>query len=184
MIAVMSMDIVETLRAMARREHGFTAGQYLFHAGDAVKAMFVVASGEVVLLRHGATGGMVTLQRAGGGAIVAEASLFAQSYHCDAQARAATRVHVVDRAELRARLRRDALLAEAWAAHLARLVQQARLRSEIMALRTVASRLDAWLATAPGEPPAKGEWRGVAEQIGVSPEALYRELARRRARKG
>lgn len=28
--------------------------------------------------------------------------------------------------------------------------------------------------------PAKGEWKSVAQQIGVSPEALYREIARRR----
>jgi hypothetical protein len=30
--------------------------------------------------------------------------------------------------------------------------------------------------------PPKGEWKSVAEQIGVSPEALYRELSRRRKR--
>ncbi|GGA14462.1 hypothetical protein GCM10011498_13350 [Amylibacter cionae] len=35
------------------------------------------------------------------------------------------------------------------------------------------------LALARGEP-AKGGWILVAEQIGVSPPALYRELARRR----
>jgi len=29
--------------------------------------------------------------------------------------------------------------------------------------------------------PAKGEWRSLAAAIGTSPEALYRELARRRA---
>lgn len=182
MIAVMSIDIVETLRAMARRACSFTVGQHLFHAGDEVKAMFVVDSGRVVLLRHGAAGDTVALQRAIGGDIVAEASLFAPRYHCDARAQTATRVHVVERAQLRARLRQDAPLAEAWAAHLARLVQQARLRSEILALRTVAARLDAWLAGVPGATPARGEWRGVAEQIGVSPEALYRELARRRTR--
>jgi len=30
--------------------------------------------------------------------------------------------------------------------------------------------------------PPKGEWRNLANQIGVSPEALYREIAKRRQR--
>jgi hypothetical protein len=46
----------------------------------------------------------------------------------------------------------------------------------------VADRLDAWLAAGEGKLPAKGEGRGLAAEIGISPEALYRELARRRAR--
>jgi hypothetical protein len=28
--------------------------------------------------------------------------------------------------------------------------------------------------------PSKGEWKALAEDIGVSPEALYRELSKRR----
>jgi hypothetical protein len=45
-------------------------------------------------------------------------------------------------------------------------------------MRRVSDRLDAWLELH-GEP-EKGEWIRVADQIGVSPPALYRELARRR----
>ena len=48
-----------------------------------------------------------------------------------------------------------------------------------LSLRTVAERLDAWIA-ASGRYPAKGEWKTVAAEIGNSPEALYRELAKRR----
>ena len=43
----------------------------------------------------------------------------------------------------------------------------------------VSARLDAWLAWH-GELPPRGDWKQLADQIGVSPEALYREMARRR----
>ena len=52
------------------------------------------------------------------------------------------------------------------------------MRAEILALKTVAERLDAWIAWHE-QRPAKGKWRHVAEEIGVSPEAFYRELAKR-----
>ncbi|KHA54180.1 Cyclic nucleotide-binding domain protein [Sulfitobacter noctilucicola] len=60
----------------------------------------------------------------------------------------------------------------------AREVQAQRGRIEILRLRRVSDRLDAWLDV--HGKPEKGEWIRVADQIGVSPPALYRELALRR----
>jgi len=40
--------------------------------------------------------------------------------------------------------------------------------------------LDAWIAGNGGDFPPRGEWKLIAGQIGVSPEALYREIAKRR----
>ena len=71
-------------------------------------------------------------------------------------------------------------LSNVWAGYLAQELQRARLRSEILSLKTVAQRLDAWIAWNGGRSPKKGEWRFVANQIGISPEALYREIATRR----
>jgi CRP-like cAMP-binding protein len=82
--------------------------------------------------------------------------------------------------EIRRRFRADPEFAEAWAIHLAGEVQTARFRSEVVALRTVASRLDAWLAWRGDLIPPKGVWKQIADQIGVTPEALYREMAKRR----
>jgi CRP-like cAMP-binding protein len=67
--------------------------------------------------------------------------------------------------------------------HLAHELQRARLHAEILSIRTVAKRLDAWLATRGGDAPHRGEWKTAANEIGVSPEALYREMARRRLRR-
>jgi hypothetical protein len=56
------------------------------------------------------------------------------------------------------------------------------LRAEILSLKTVSARLDAWMDWNGGVLPNKGEWKLVAGEISVSPEALYRELGRRRDR--
>ncbi len=52
-----------------------------------------------------------------------------------------------------------------------------------MTMKNVAARLDAWTAWHGEATPSKGERKFVAHQIGVSPEALYRELAKRRGRR-
>jgi CRP-like cAMP-binding protein len=179
MISIMSGNIVELLQSMGGRERSLVEGEFLFHQGDPVTAFFVVRDGLIHLVRHQEDGRAIVLQRAGPGGILAEASLFSERYHCDAVAATSARVHGVPKQPLRRRFRNDPDFAEEWAAHLAREIQEARFRSEVLALRTVAARLDAWRAWYGAFPP-KGEWRHFAEQIGVSPEALYRELARRR----
>jgi CRP-like cAMP-binding protein len=77
-------------------------------------------------------------------------------------------------------LHEDPALAAAWAQHLALEIQRARAHAEILSLKTVAERVDAWITLNDGTLLPKGSWRRVASEIGVSPEALYRELARRR----
>jgi CRP-like cAMP-binding protein len=68
----------------------------------------------------------------------------------------------------------------AFAAHLAQRVQDARTGAEVLSLKTVQGRLDAWLAVNQGGLPEKGHWRELAESLSVTPEALYREISRRR----
>jgi hypothetical protein len=41
-------------------------------------------------------------------------------------------------------------------------------------------RLDAWLEFNGSSLPQKGNWHTLARELAVSPEALYRELARRK----
>ena len=106
--------------------------------------------------------------------------MHSDAYHCDAVAMAPTRTLALPVREIRARMASNHSFSEAWTRHLAHEVQRARLHAEILSLKTVAARLDAWVVWNDGHAPEKGEWKPVAEQIGVSPEALYRELARRR----
>lgn len=48
-----------------------------------------------------------------------------------------------------------------------------------MSLRTVSERLDFWFAWNEGRLPERVSWKDIAEEIGVSPEALYRERSKR-----
>lgn len=154
-------------------------GEALMHQGDPVESMALVVTGRLVLSRPTAEGGQIILQRAGPGDVLAEASAYSACYHCAAHAAEASEVLLTPRGAFRARLEGDAALAALWSAHLAHAVQKARLRAEIRSLRGVAARLDAWLAAGLALP-EKGHLQDLAAEIGVSREALYRELARRR----
>lgn len=180
MIAIMSVELIMTLQASGGLERSFGGGAYLFHRGDPVRSLFLILEGTIDLLRRQESGNALTVQRAGAGNILAEASIFSDTYHCDGVVAEASRVLSVSKGEFRQRLRDDPGLAELWTAYLARQVQQARFRCEVLALRTVAERLDMWLAWQDRALPPRGEWSAVAREINVSSEALYRELAKRR----
>jgi CRP-like cAMP-binding protein len=180
MIPIMTEELATLIAALPGRDVRHRAGATVFRIGNPVRCIHVVRAGRIHLARHQADGSRLILQRAGAGAVVAEASLHSARYHCDAVAEVDSVTWAVPRGLLQEGLKENPALAEAWMQHLAREVQGARLHAEILALKTVAARLDAWLAWH-GALPDKGYWATMAQQIGVSPEALYRELAKRRA---
>jgi CRP-like cAMP-binding protein len=180
MMEIMSPPPLEPLlSSLGGRECTFVAGESLFHLGDSVRILHVVRNGTVHLVRHHDDGSALILQRARQGSILAEASVYSRRYHCDARAETDATTWAVSRNELRRQLAERPELSEAWAAHLAHEVQRARLHAEILSFKTVAARLSAWVAWH-GSLPGKGQWSLIALEIGVSPEALYREIAKRR----
>jgi CRP-like cAMP-binding protein len=187
MIAIMSEELIKQIVARAGQPRELEAGRYLFHQGDHVRFVHVIMEGVVELVRYQDNGTAIILQRAGRGDFLAEASVYSPRYHCSALASAtsgaAAKIHAWPKPLFLRKLREDASFAELWARHLAREVQSARYRVEIVSRRTVAERLDGWLAWHDCVLPEKGEWKNIAAQIGVTPEALYRELAKRRGDK-
>lgn len=178
MIPIMSPDLAPLFASGALRRLG--AGEPLFHAADPVHLMFLVTEGQVSLVRQTAAGSPLILQQARAGQVLAEASAYSSRYHCGAQASGEAALLSLPTRQFRERLASRPALAEAWTAHLAHAVQEARLRAEIRTLRTTAERLDAWLGEGRALP-AKGRWQDLAAELGVTREALYRELARRRS---
>jgi len=120
------------------------------------------------------------MQRASEDSVLAESSLFTTAYHCDALCVSDARLARADIPCLRAALEAQPALMRELAQHLGREVHRMRARVELLARRTVADRLNGWLALNGGKLPPRGQWRTVAEDIGVSAEAFYRELQRRR----
>jgi CRP-like cAMP-binding protein len=179
MIIIMSSDLTSLLEGLPHRELSFAAGAPVFHLGDIVKRVYLVRSGTIHLIRHQDDGSSLILQRARAGAILAEASVYSSRYHCDARAESVTIAWSLAKSDLRRRLSETPELRDAWAQHLTREVQRARLLAEILSLKTVSARLEAWIGMH-GALPNKGSWSIIAQEIGVSPEALYREIGQRR----
>ncbi|HET6160527.1 MAG TPA: Crp/Fnr family transcriptional regulator [Dongiaceae bacterium] len=176
----MSTGLIDGLLKLAQRKRELAAGKVLFRAGDPVRSLFLVIDGDVRLVRALPHGVQLTLQRAGAGAILAEASLFAGRYHCEAVAAERTLLAIVPLRRVEMALKEHSEFARAWTQHLSSEVQRARTHAEILSLKLVSERVDAWTALNGGTFPPRGRWRHVASEIGVTPEALYREFAKRR----
>ena len=179
MIAIM-LDVIEALGGLFSSEMPAETGTTLFHRGDAVRHLYAVRSGCVHLQRISENGAAAVMQRADAGALLAESSIFANNYHCDAMVVADARLGRADITRVRRAIKAYPELLEALTRHLAGEVRRTRERIEILSRRTVAERLDTWLAFNGGALPPRGARRPIADDIGVSPEAFYRELQRRR----
>ena len=168
------------LEGLARQTRRVAKGALVFERGDPVEGFVRVLSGEVHLLRRQVDGAGFVLQRAGAGDILAEASISTARYHCAAEAVADSVLAIWPAGRVRRLLEEDHRAAEGYALHLAAQLRKERMRAEILSLRRVGDRLDAWLAWHDGELPEKGGLARLAGDLNVSPPALYRELARRR----
>jgi len=180
MIVIMSTSLDGLFSGSVLRT--LSAGESLFLTGDEVAFVYRVRSGRIALNRTTPKGTALLLQTAREGDVLAEASAYSARYHCDANGLESCSVEAVSRADFARALSSDRDLAEAWGRRLAHAVQDARMKSEIRTLKTVAERLDAWLSGKDAALPPKGRWQELASELGVSREALYRELARRSSR--
>jgi CRP/FNR family transcriptional regulator, dissimilatory nitrate respiration regulator len=153
-------------------------GDRLFEAGKTPSFMHFVESGEVTLQRHGIQGEPIILQRTRHG-FVGEASLQSARYHCDAIALAKSVIVKIPLADVRPALQADSEFSMRWVAMLNREVKRLRLQCERLTLKTVQARL---LHLIEGEDsrsgyPLDAGLKSVAQEIGVSHEALYRCVA-------
>lgn len=173
--------LLDVLPPQARSRRRLAAGEALFLAGDPVERFFLVETGAVRLVRHGLAGAPVTLQVARPGEPVAEASLFADRYHCDAVAETASTVEAAARAAVLALLQAPGGAALVLLRHVAQELQRMRDRAEILSRHSARERLLAYLAARPrdrdGNCRIERPWKAVAAELGLTHEAVYRTLA-------
>jgi len=141
--------------------------------------MYIVEEGCMELVRHTRSGTRLVLSRVRPRYVLAEASAYAETYHCDGVSLGPSRLKRVSITEFQQRLAENTNLQYVWAKTLAHELQAARMNAEIRTLRTVAEKVDVWLENNELLPP-KGELQVLAQVLGVTREALYRELAKRR----
>ena len=178
-IAVTAEWISPKVRAVAA-ERKLEAGKALFHSGSKTVGLYEVLNGTVCLVRTDRSGREAILQKASAGDILAEASLFSSTYHCDAVAKTAATVRLYPKAALLAELQRDPKI-EAFAAMLARQVMTLRTRLEQRNIHSARDRVRHFLAinADPGRRTVSlsGTLKDIAAELGLTHEALYRTLA-------
>jgi CRP/FNR family transcriptional regulator, dissimilatory nitrate respiration regulator len=159
----------------------FGKGARIFRRGDPVRGVFLVLEGEVRLCRFGPRGEEVVLQRARSGELLAEAALESPRYHCDAIATEPGRLLQLPAQALRKLLKSDPGFMYDWTRLLSRELRRARARLERMTLKSAADRLRHYLATEGSGPACEtvlsGSLKGLARELGVAHETLYRTIA-------
>lgn len=157
------------------------AGEVLFEQGDRAAAIYKVESGRLRLVRRTVEDQLVILHTARRGEFFAEASLFAEIYHCDAVAAAPSRIRVYPKAKVMDALRTDPLLASAFMARLAHQLQELRARMELRNIRSARERVLQYFRLRAGldgrNIAIEGQLQDIAAEIGMTREALYRTLA-------
>jgi CRP-like cAMP-binding protein len=167
----------EILRPSSQR--ALARGERLFSNGDRVESMFRVVRGRVRLERCLADGRLVAMRTVGVGELVAEGSLFADRYHCDAVAAIRSVVEVEQRSRVLRRLAAEPGELFQLCRLLGQQLREARLLLEIRTIRPARDRLLTYLETrhATGLAPREGPVRLIADELDLAPETLYRLLA-------
>lgn len=166
-------ELASTTRQLAK-------GTALFRQGDKAFGIFRVLSGRVRLVRLTPSGTQVPMHTAVTGELFAEASIFSTCYHCDAIAMQDCEVLVYQKAELTSRLKENDEMLWAFTAEMAQRVQMLRTRLEIRHIRSAPERVLQFLklqCDASGIWSQHGTLKQLAEEVGLTHEALYRALA-------
>ena len=147
-------------------------GDILFRQDQATAGLYRVLTGCVTLKRTSSEGEALTLHRAVSGGYFAEASIFSDTYHCDAICTVAGSALKISNSAVIATMLSNPEFSETFARLLAVQVQQYRAHIELLAIRSAKERVLAafqagYLATTIPE---------FSSRINLSHEACYRAL--------
>lgn len=148
-------------------------GEMVFREGDRARAIILVVSGRIALVRHTSSGVRVILHTAGAGDTTAEASLFSSSYHCDCVAIVRSRIVRLGKSAVMRKMDGDPNFSKLLTQRFASQVINYRRRIELLAIRgsderVLAALADGWLT---------GTIMDFATSIGLTHEVVYRTLA-------
>jgi len=155
--------------------------EMLFRREDRPHGLYLLEKGEIRLTRTDAEGREIILFRAMPGDTLAEASLFSETYHCDAVASVPSLVHLYPKAAVLAAFAADPAIAEAFMATMARQVMTLRTRLENRNFRTARERvlhhLGLQVTSHDRVVRLTGDLKTMASELGLTHESLYRTLA-------
>jgi CRP-like cAMP-binding protein len=165
----------------AGADRALKTGEVLFRADTRTVGLFEVVKGRIKLVRIAPSGRETILYTAAGGDMLAEASLFSPTYHCDAVAATDAVVRLYPKESLFAAFRQNPMAAQAFTGMLAREIMRLRTRLELRNINGARDRVRHYLnlnAGADGRTVVlSGTLKDLAGEIGLTHEALYRTLA-------
>lgn len=165
---------------VAPRQRRLATGEPLFRRGEPTVGVFFLAAGRLRMQRATPDGATVSVHVARVGELFAEASLFAERYHCDAVAETDCMVWHYPKDVLIAYLRGDPEALWRFAGDMARGLHRLRQRYELKQTRGAPERVLQYLrlaCEADGVYRREGAWKELAAELGLTHEALYRALA-------
>ena len=150
-----------------------TSGDVLFHEASPTRGMFAAVDVAVMLTRTTPQGDRVVIHRARPGETFAEASLFAETYHCDAHATGQGEVLCLPK-NVVLPLFADETFARAYNQMMSQQVQRYRLQVQILSIKSADERVFAAMTAGFLESTVMD----FAATIGLTHEASYRSLRR------
>jgi len=156
----------------AFRRKKYVRNDLVFKQGEDTRGLFFVLIGQVNLCRYTESGHAITVHRATANTLFAEASLFSDRYHCDAQCNTACEIFCIDKAAILKCMDSEPTFSKQFNKLLASQIQNYRQILEIVAIKSATDRILA--AVTAGY--LVGSVTDFASQIGLTHEACYRGL--------
>jgi CRP-like cAMP-binding protein len=155
-------------------------GEFLFQMGDNSTHLYTVLDGCVRLVRYSSQGDAIVMHTARTGDGLAEASLFSDTYHCDAEAVIPSTVACYDKRRIMVILRDSPEKSLACIAHFSRQVRSLRALLEVRSIRSARDRILYYLLLQ-ADPETMtvnlpGNVKDMAQDLAMAHETLYRTL--------
>lgn len=122
-------------------------GEVIFRQGDATSGLFQVVAGSVTLQRTTEDGSTLTLHRSTQTEYFAEASIFSETYHCNAICTEAGEVQKISKTSVTKMMETNKEFSREFTKHLAIQVQMYRAHVELLAIRSAKDRILAAMQT-------------------------------------
>ncbi len=158
----------------ALRQYQLKKSEVIFHQDDETRGLFFVVTGHIDLVRVTEAGHGVVIHRAKQGETFAEASLFSETYHCDAVCVSDSQLIEMNRKVVMAKFQSDSNFAFSLAQKFAQQNQFYRRKVELMAMKSAEERVFAAVL----EGMLTGNIKSLAAEIGLTHEVVYRSLSK------
>lgn len=179
------MDITDILKQAGLKPDELrpASGDRLFWTGDPITGMYFVREGLVTLVRTLESGQDVVVQRAGPGELLAEASLFADHYHCDAICETDVACAVFTKQDFQDALSRPEVSLAVLKIY-SRSIRELRTQIELRNIKRADERVLAYLSLLPADGHGWRRpglaWTDIGRTLGLTHEAIYRAVSRLR----